>query len=96
MNQRSALVSIVVGIGVFYALLTGDFVIILMSVVAGYVIQTLLGWPHLIFPVRAPRPHWLCARVFLTDTVLNNRCIGRASNSFYLNKESGSAVNASN
>ena len=43
MNKRSALFSIVVGIGVFYALLTGDFVIILMSVVAGYVIHTLLG-----------------------------------------------------
>ena len=43
MNQRSALVSIVAGIGVFYALLTGDFVIILMSVVPGYVIHTLLG-----------------------------------------------------
>ena len=42
-NQRSALVGIVVCIGVFYALLTGDFVIILMSVVAGYVIHTLLG-----------------------------------------------------
>jgi len=43
MNQRSVLVGIVVAIGVFYALLTGDFVIILMSVVAGYVIHTLLG-----------------------------------------------------
>ena len=43
MNKRSALVSIVVGIGVFYALVTGDFVIILMSDVAGYVIHTLLG-----------------------------------------------------
>ena len=43
MNQRSALVGIVVGIGVFCALLTGDFIIILMSVVAGYVVHTLLG-----------------------------------------------------
>ena len=43
MNQRSALVCIVVGIGVFYAILTADFIIILMSVVAGYVIHTLLG-----------------------------------------------------
>lgn len=43
MNQRSAVVGIVVGIGVFYALLSGDFIIILMSVVAGYVIHTLLG-----------------------------------------------------
>ena len=43
MTQRSALVGIVLGVGVFYALLTGDFVIILMSVVAGYVIHTLLG-----------------------------------------------------
>jgi len=42
-NQRSVLVGIVACIGVFYALLTGDFVIILMSVVAGYVIHTLLG-----------------------------------------------------
>ena len=32
MKQRSALVGLVVGIGVFYALLTGDFIIILMSV----------------------------------------------------------------
>ena len=43
MNPRSAFIGVVVGIGVFYALLTGDFVIILMSVVAGYVIHTLLG-----------------------------------------------------
>ena len=43
MSQRPALIGIVAGIGVFYALLTGDFVIILMSVVAGYVIHTLLG-----------------------------------------------------
>ena len=43
MNPRPALIGIVVGMGVFYALLTGDFVIILMSVVAGYVIHTLLG-----------------------------------------------------
>ena len=42
-NQRSALVGIVVGIGVFYALLRGDFAVILMSIVAGYVIHTLLG-----------------------------------------------------
>ena len=43
MNQRSAVVGIVVGIGVFYALLSGDFIIISMSVVAGYVIHTLLS-----------------------------------------------------
>tara|TARA_B100000900_G_C20507788_1_gene686652 strand:- start:1023 stop:1154 length:132 start_codon:yes stop_codon:yes gene_type:complete len=43
MNQRSALVGIVVGIGVFSALLTGDFIIILISAVAGYVVHTLLG-----------------------------------------------------
>ena len=43
MNQRSAVVGIVVGIGVFYSLLSGDFIIILMSVVAGYVVHTLLG-----------------------------------------------------
>ena len=43
MNQRSVLVGGIVGIGVFYALLTGDFIIILMSVTAGYVIHTLLS-----------------------------------------------------
>ena len=43
MNQRSAVVGILVGIGVFYALLSGDSIIILMSVVAAYVIHTLLG-----------------------------------------------------
>jgi hypothetical protein len=43
MNQRSVVVGIVMGIGVFYALLSGDFILILMSVVAGYVIHTLLG-----------------------------------------------------
>lgn len=41
--DRSLLLGGVVCIGVFYALLTGDFVVILMSVVAGYVIHTLLG-----------------------------------------------------
>ena len=41
--DRSVLLGGVVCIGVFYALLTGDFVVILMSVVAGYVIHTLLG-----------------------------------------------------
>ena len=41
--DRSLLLGGVVCIGVFYALLTGDFVLILMSVVAGYVIHTLLG-----------------------------------------------------
>ena len=43
MNQRSVLVGGIVCIGVFYALLTGDFIIILMSVIAGYVIHTLLS-----------------------------------------------------
>ena len=43
MNQQSVLVGEIVGIGVFYALLTGDFIIILMSVIAGYVIHTLLS-----------------------------------------------------
>ena len=43
MNRPSALVGIFVGIGVFYALLTGDFVIILMSFLAGFVFHTLLG-----------------------------------------------------
>ena len=55
MSHRSAHVGIVVGTGAFYVLLTSDFVIILMSVVAGYVDHTLLGRPHLIFPVRARR-----------------------------------------
>ena len=41
--DRSLLLGGVVCMGVFYALLTGDFVVILMSVVAGYVIHTLLG-----------------------------------------------------
>ena len=41
--DRSLLLGGVVCIGIFYALLTGDFVVILMSVVAGYVIHTLLG-----------------------------------------------------
>lgn len=43
MNQRSLLVGGGVGIGLFYALLTGDLIIILMSIVAGYVIHTLLS-----------------------------------------------------
>ena len=41
--ERSVLLGGVVCVGMFYALLTGDFVVILMSVVAGYVIHTLLG-----------------------------------------------------
>ena len=41
--NHSVLLGVLVCIGVFYALLTGDFVVILMSVVAGYVIHTLLG-----------------------------------------------------
>jgi hypothetical protein len=41
--DRSLLLGGVVCIGVFYALLTGDVIVILMSVVAGYVIHTLLG-----------------------------------------------------
>jgi hypothetical protein len=28
---------------IFYALLRGDFIVILMSIVAGYIIHTLLG-----------------------------------------------------
>ena len=69
MNQRSALIGIVVGIGVFYALLTGDFVIILMSVVAGYVIRTLLGSPHLMFPAGA-LAHTVCALGFPCRPIL--------------------------
>ena len=41
--NRSVILGGVVCIGVFYALLSGDFIVILMSVVAGYVIHTLLG-----------------------------------------------------
>ena len=41
--NRSVLVGGVVCVGVFYALLSGDFIVILMSVIAGYVIHTLLG-----------------------------------------------------
>jgi len=41
MNQQSVLVGGIVGIGVFYALLTGDVSIIMRSVRAGYVIHTL-------------------------------------------------------
>ena len=41
--NRSVLVGGVVCVGVFYALLSGDFIVILMSVVAGYVIHTLLA-----------------------------------------------------
>ena len=41
--NRPVLLASVLGIPVFYALLKGDFVVILMSVVAGYVIHTLLG-----------------------------------------------------
>ena len=41
--DRSLLLGGVVCIGVSYALLSGDFVVILMSVVTGYVSHTLLG-----------------------------------------------------
>ena len=41
--SRSALLAGVLGIPVFCALLKGDFVVILMSVVAGYVMHTLLS-----------------------------------------------------
>lgn len=41
--NRSVILGGVVCVGVFYALLSGDFIVILMSVVAGYVIHTLLG-----------------------------------------------------
>ena len=41
--NRSVLLAGVLCIPVFSALLKGDFVVILMSVVAGYVIHTLLG-----------------------------------------------------
>jgi hypothetical protein len=41
--NRSVILGGVVCVGVFYALLSGDFIVILMWVVAGYVIHTLLG-----------------------------------------------------
>ena len=41
--NHSLLLACVLCIPVFYALLKGDFVVILMSVVAGYVIHTLLS-----------------------------------------------------
>ena len=41
--NRSLLLAGVLFVPVFYALLKGDFVVILMSVVAGYVIHTLLS-----------------------------------------------------
>ena len=41
--NRSVLLAGVLCVPVFYALLKGDFVVILMSVVAGYVIHTLIG-----------------------------------------------------
>ena len=41
--HRSVLLASALCITVFCALLKGDFVVILMSVVAGYVIHTLLG-----------------------------------------------------
>ncbi len=42
-KQRSVLVGIVVSIWVFLALLVGDLVVILMSIVADNVVHTLLG-----------------------------------------------------
>ena len=41
--NRSVLLTGILCIPVFYALMKGDFVVILISVVAGYVIHTLLG-----------------------------------------------------
>ena len=41
--NRSVLLAGALCIPVVYALVQGDFVVILMSVVAGYVIHTLLG-----------------------------------------------------
>ena len=41
--NRSLLLAAVLCVPVVYALLKGDFVVILMSVVAGYVIHTLLS-----------------------------------------------------
>jgi hypothetical protein len=41
--NRSLLLAGVLCIPVFYALLKGDFVVILMSIVAAYVIHTLLS-----------------------------------------------------
>ena len=41
--NRSVLLTGILCIPVFYTLMKGDFVVILISVVAGYVIHTLLG-----------------------------------------------------
>ena len=41
--NRSLLLAGVLCVQVFYALLKGDFVVILMSIVAAYVIHTLLS-----------------------------------------------------
>ena len=41
--NSSILLAIVLCIPVFYALLRGDFLVVLFAVIAGYVIHTLLG-----------------------------------------------------
>ena len=41
--NRSILLAIVLYIPVFYALLRGDFLVVLFAVIAGYVIHTLLS-----------------------------------------------------
>jgi hypothetical protein len=41
--NRSILLAILLCIPVFYALLRGDFLVVLFAVIAGYVIHTLLS-----------------------------------------------------
>jgi hypothetical protein len=41
--NRSILLAIVLCIPVFYALLRGDFLVVLFAIIAGYVIHTLLS-----------------------------------------------------
>ena len=41
--NRSVLLAAALSVPVFYALLEGEFLIILVAVIAGYVIHTLLG-----------------------------------------------------
>lgn len=40
---RSALLAAALSVPIFYALLEGEFLVILVAVIAGYVIHTLLG-----------------------------------------------------
>ena len=46
--SRSVLLAAALSVPVFYALLEGEFLIILVAVIAGYVIHTLLGYWRLL------------------------------------------------